>query len=93
MVLATASEDGMPAARTVLLKGLDDRGLVFFTNLRSRKGMELRENPRASAAFTWLELQRQVGGILTVCLRRWEETRPRRSRFSAKRCATQEGSA
>ena len=60
MVLATASEDGMPAARTVLLKALDDRGLVFFTNLQSRKGMELRENPRASAAFTWLELQRQV---------------------------------
>ena len=60
MVLATASDDGMPAARTVLLKGLDDRGLVFFTNLQSRKGMELRENPRASAAFTWLELQRQV---------------------------------
>lgn len=60
MVLATASEDGMPAARTVLLKGLDDRGLVFFTNLQSRKGMELRENPRASVAFTWLELQRQV---------------------------------
>ena len=60
MVLATASADGWPAARTVLLKGLDERGLVFFTNLESRKGRELAENPRASVAFTWLELQRQV---------------------------------
>ena len=60
MVLATATADGSPAARTVLLKGLDERGLVFFTNLESRKGRELRENPRASVAFTWLELQRQI---------------------------------
>ena len=60
MVLATASADGAPAARTVLLKGLDERGLVFFTNLESRKGRELAENPRASVAFTWLELQRQI---------------------------------
>ena len=60
MVLATASADGIPAARTVLLKGLDERGLVFFTNLESRKGIELDENPRASVALTWLELQRQV---------------------------------
>ena len=49
-----------PSARTVLLKGLDERGLVFFTNLESRKGSELAENPRASVAFTWLELQRQI---------------------------------
>lgn len=60
MVLATAAADGTPAARTVLLKGLDERGLVFFTNLESRKGRELAENPRASVAFTWLELQRQI---------------------------------
>ena len=66
MVLATASADGMPAARTVLLKGLDDRGLVFFTNLESRKGVELAENPRASVALTWLELQRQVRADGTV---------------------------
>ena len=44
----------------MLLKGLDERGLVFFTNLQSRKGRELAENPRASAVLTWLELQRQV---------------------------------
>lgn len=60
MVLATAAADATPAARTVLLKGLDERGLVFFTNLESRKGRELAENPRASVAFTWLELQRQI---------------------------------
>jgi len=69
MVLATASADGIPAARTVLLKGLDERGLVFFTNLQSRKGTELAENPRASVALTWLELQRQVradGAVETI---------------------------
>jgi pyridoxamine 5'-phosphate oxidase len=60
MVVATAAADAAPSARTVLLKGLDERGLVFFTNLQSRKGRELAENPRASAVFTWLELQRQV---------------------------------
>ena len=60
MVLATATADATPSARTVLLKGLDERGLVFFTNLESRKARELAENPLASAAFTWLELQRQV---------------------------------
>ena len=60
MVVATAAADATPSARTVLLKGLDERGLVFFTNLESRKGRELAENPRASAVFTWLELQRQV---------------------------------
>ena len=49
-----------PAARTVLLKGLDERGLVFFTNLESRKGRELAENPRAAPSFAWLALQRQV---------------------------------
>ncbi|MEJ7790130.1 MAG: pyridoxamine 5'-phosphate oxidase [Thermoleophilaceae bacterium] len=60
MVVATAGADGAPGARTVLLKGLDERGLVFNTNLRSRKGRELAENPRASAVLVWLDLQRQV---------------------------------
>ena len=60
MVVATATADAIPSARTVLLKGLDERGLVFFTNLQSRKGREVAENPRASAVLTWLELQRQV---------------------------------
>ena len=60
MVLATASADATPAARTVLLKGLDERGLAFYTNLRSRKGRELDQNPRASAVLLWLPLHRQV---------------------------------
>jgi len=60
MVLATAAADGQPSARTVLLKGVDERGFEFFTNLDSRKGRELAENPRASLVFPWYELQRQV---------------------------------
>jgi pyridoxamine 5'-phosphate oxidase len=60
MVLATAAADGQPSARTVLLKGVDARGFEFFTNLDSRKGRELAENPRASLLFPWYELQRQV---------------------------------
>jgi pyridoxamine 5'-phosphate oxidase len=60
MVLGTAGADGRPSARTVLLKGLDERGLVFYTNLDSRKGRDLRANPYASLLFPWVELQRQV---------------------------------
>lgn len=60
MVLATASRNGLPAARVVLLKGLDVRGLAFFSNYRSRKGRELAENPHAAATFFWPELERQV---------------------------------
>jgi pyridoxamine 5'-phosphate oxidase len=60
MVLATAAAGGQPSARTVLLKGVDARGFEFFTNLDSRKGRELAENPRASLLFPWYELQRQV---------------------------------
>lgn len=60
MVLATADVAGRPSARTVLLKGYDERGLVCFTNLQSRKAREARANPYASLVFTWLRLQRQV---------------------------------
>lgn len=60
MVLATASPDGVPSARTVLLKALDARGPVFFTNRRSRKGREADDNPAASLVFPWHDLQRQV---------------------------------
>ena len=60
MVLATASAAGQPSARTVLLKGVAERGFEFFTNLDSRKGTELAENPRASLLFPWYELERQV---------------------------------
>ncbi len=60
MVLATTGADGRPSARTVLLKGLDERGLTFFTNWNSRKGRELEANPRAALLFPWITLQRQV---------------------------------
>ena len=60
MTLATASTDGMPSARIVLLKGFDEEGFVFFTNYQSFKGMQLAENPRACLVFFWKELERQV---------------------------------
>ena len=60
MVLATVSADGVPSARTVLLKGLTDHGFVFFTNYESRKAAELSANPHCSLLFGWYELQRQV---------------------------------
>jgi pyridoxamine 5'-phosphate oxidase len=60
MTLATASSDGMPSARIVLLKGFDENGFVFYTNYRSYKGMQLDENPKACLVFFWKELERQV---------------------------------
>ena len=60
MSLATATSDGMPSARFVLLKGVDERGFRFFTNYQSRKGEELLANPRAALAFFWAKLERQV---------------------------------
>ena len=60
MVLSTVSADGVPASRLVLLKGLDERGFVFFTNYDSRKGEELGVNPRCSLLFPWHPLERQV---------------------------------
>lgn len=60
MTLATASADGLPAARIVLLKGFDERGFVFFSNYSSFKGLQLEENPRACLVFFWKELERQV---------------------------------
>jgi pyridoxamine 5'-phosphate oxidase len=60
MTLATADSTGKPSARTVLLKGFDDRGFVFFTNYESRKGEDLAANPFAALLFFWRELERQV---------------------------------
>ena len=60
MTLATATPDGRPSARMVLLRGLDERGFTFFTNYDSRKGHELAVNPLASLVFYWAELERQV---------------------------------
>jgi pyridoxamine 5'-phosphate oxidase len=60
MVLATVGAGGRPSARVVLLKGLDERGFVFYTNGESQKGRELAANPNASLSFHWRELHRQV---------------------------------
>lgn len=60
MALATASVDGLPSVRMVLLKGVDERGLVFYTHYVSRKGRELEANPRAALLFHWTQLGRQV---------------------------------
>ena len=60
MALATVDADGLPNCRMVLLKGVDERGLVFYTNLDSRKGQELADNPRAALVFHWKSSQRQV---------------------------------
>jgi pyridoxamine 5'-phosphate oxidase len=66
MTLATASRDGAPSARVVLLKGFDSRGVVFFTNYESRKARQLAENPRAALSFhwPWLERQVQIEGVI-----------------------------
>lgn len=60
MTIATAALDAKPSARMVLLRGVDERGLVFFTNYASRKGKELRENPFAALVFFWQPLHRQI---------------------------------
>jgi pyridoxamine 5'-phosphate oxidase len=60
MSLATVDPDGMPDARTVLLKGVDDRGFTFYTNTESQKGRELAANPKAALLFYWKSLNRQV---------------------------------
>jgi pyridoxamine 5'-phosphate oxidase len=60
MTLATASSDGVPSARIVLLKGFDKNGFMFFTNYKSFKGTQLEENPKACLVFFWKELERQV---------------------------------
>lgn len=89
MTLATATKDGRPSARTVLLKGMDGRGFVFYTNYESRKGRELAENPRASLAFPWIALERQViiEGTLTKLSREesaaYFHSRPRASQLGA----------
>ena len=60
MALATADPSGAPSVRMVLMKGFDERGITFFTNYGSRKGLELERNPRAALLFHWPELGRQV---------------------------------
>lgn len=87
--LATASPDGAPSARIVLLRGVDAEGFVFFTNRRSRKGNELAANPRAALVFHWWDLGRQVrieGVVEEVSEAESDEywrTRPRASQVAA----------
>ncbi len=89
MTLATVRADGSPAARVVLLKGMDANGFVFFTNYLSDKGRELAHNPRAALVFLWLELERQVrvAGRVDKVSRAESEayfrTRPRASQLGA----------
>lgn len=89
MTLATATADGAPSARLVLLKGADRRGFVFFTDHRSRKASELEANPRAALVFYWPELERQVrmtGTVVQVSREETEayfRTRPSGSRLGA----------
>jgi pyridoxamine 5'-phosphate oxidase len=89
MTLATATPDGMVSARTVLMRGLDDRGFAFYTNLESDKADQLTANPRAALVFHWRELERQVRVVGPV--RRLDDdeaahywaTRPRGHQLSA----------
>lgn len=60
MILATASKKGIPSARTVLLKGFDEKGFVFYTNYKSSKARDLDENPNVALLFLWVELERQI---------------------------------
>jgi pyridoxamine 5'-phosphate oxidase len=89
MTLATADKSGRPSARQVLLRGVDARGLVFFTNRASRKASELAENPRAALVLHWYELGRQVrveGSVEEVEDAESEaywRTRPRGSQIAA----------
>ncbi len=89
MALATAGHDGKTSVRFVLLKGIDERGFLFFTDARSRKGRELRGNPRASLAFYWQRRGRQVrveGRVEEVTPAEADAywpTRPRQSQLAA----------
>jgi pyridoxamine 5'-phosphate oxidase len=89
MTLATATKDGKPSARMVLLKHFDEEGFVFFTNYESRKGRELLRNPVAALVFYWVELERQVriiGAAKKVSREESEQyfrTRPIGSQFAA----------
>lgn len=89
MILVTASKEGFPSARTVLLKGFDERGFVFYTNYESAKAKDLDENPNAALLFLWVELERQVrisGKVEKISQADSEEyfsSRPRESQLGA----------
>jgi pyridoxamine 5'-phosphate oxidase len=89
MTLATADKEGRPSARVVLLKGVDERGFVFYTNYESRKAQELAENPQAALVFYWSDQERQVciagevGKLSPEESDAYFKTRPRGSRLGA----------
>lgn len=89
MALATAGSDGLPDVRVVLLKGVDDRGFVFYTNVESAKGEELAQNPQAALVLHWKSLRRQVrarGGVSPVSAEEADayfQSRARNSRIGA----------
>ena len=89
MTLATTGRDGRPSARTMLLKGCDGRGFVFYTNYESRKGRELDVNPRATLLFPWVAMERQItveGSVMRVTREESEayfHSRPRASQLAA----------
>lgn len=89
MAVATVDSDGMPNVRMVLLKGLDDRGFVFYTNLNSQKGRELIAHPKAALVFHWKSLNRQIrvrGDVERVAdadADAYFETRPRGAQIGA----------
>ncbi len=89
MTLATADKNGIPSARVVLLKSIDEEGLVFFTNYESKKSKDLLENPNASVVFFWKELERQLrvaGAVEKISKKESEEyfkTRPYESKLGA----------
>jgi pyridoxamine 5'-phosphate oxidase len=89
MTLATADKTGKPSTRTVLLKTVDERGFIFFTNYDSRKGSELTENPNAALTFFWPDLERQVcvaGAVAKLPIAESEayfKSRPRGSQLAS----------
>ena len=89
MIQATSSADGTPSSRTVLLKGVDERGFIFYSNYKSHKGRDLDANPRASLLFFWPELQRQIriDGVAERVAREeskeYWDSRPFKSRIGA----------
>lgn len=89
MILATAGKSGIPSLRTVLLKGVDQKGFVFYTNYQSRKGREIGENPHASVLFFWPQLHRQIriSGVLSktdpIVSEAYFKKRPPESKISA----------
>ncbi|MEY4926393.1 MAG: hypothetical protein RI894_829 [Bacteroidota bacterium] len=89
MVLATASSDGKPSARTVLLKGLSEKGFFFYTNYESKKGQQIAANPSVALVFSWLPLERQIrveGSVIKISREEsatYFQSRPKSSQIGA----------